>query len=578
MPLQTFWPENGKNKTPAPPKKNNRIIRRLFLILIIGVLIIIGIGGFYFYQYAGVREINFFLKAPENASIGVPFNIEFEISNNSDKALKDIKISMVLPENVVLLAENQNKRVFDQNFGDLDKNNTFQEKIPVVILGNEQLVKKFTVIASYFPPSLGPKARFEMSKNIEVPVKNSGVKLDLIAPQKVLNNEDFEIEINYQNVSAIDFSNIELELQYPKFFTFNNADPKPFIENNFWKIGNLTRNSSSGIIIFSGRAVGPEQSFFEIKSVLKAEFAGQKYIINEKTININVAPSPLIININIDDKPDVIVFPGTNLKYKIIYQNNSDIGLSDAVIKMRLIGEMFDFKKLRAQGFFDSKNNIITWNAANTPELRLISPAGQGAVEFEIPSKEIYPIKRIGDKNFILKTEAEISSPTVPYYVASDKTIGIAKSEIKIAGNVVIGAEAAFLSGSLPLKVNKPTNFTIRWTIANYSTDISNIEIKAHLQSGARFIGQAKSNVSATPVYNERTQEITWFIDKISATKGVLSKPIEATFQIEAIPNITQMNNQMPLLSQTNLKAFDEFTNIELTNSADAITTQLTVQ
>ena len=72
-------------------------------------------------------------------------------------------------------------------------------------------------------------------------VREPGVKLDLIAPQKVLNNEDFEMEINYQNISDIDFSNIELELQYSKSFIFSDADPKPSANNNLWKIGNLAK-------------------------------------------------------------------------------------------------------------------------------------------------------------------------------------------------------------------------------------------------------------------------------------------------------------------------------------------------
>ena len=148
---------------------------------------------------------------------------------------------MILPEGTAILAESPDKRVLNRSFGDLDASASFQEKIPVIIFNNEQSVKKFEITASYFPPSLGPKARFEISKNAEVTVREPGVKLDLIAPQKVLNNEDFEIEINYQNISDIDFSNVELELQYSKSFIFSDADPKPSANNNLWKIGNLAK-------------------------------------------------------------------------------------------------------------------------------------------------------------------------------------------------------------------------------------------------------------------------------------------------------------------------------------------------
>ncbi|MDP3015151.1 MAG: hypothetical protein Q8N28_01935 [bacterium] len=572
---QISWPEEIKsNKEPSElSEKFSGVGRKVFWSLIIGSLIVLAIGGFYLYQYFTARDISFSLKAPTNIYIGVPFNIEIEIQNNSDNLLKDTKISMILPEGTALLAENQDKRVLSRNFGDLDANSNFQEKISVLIFKNEQSIKKFEITASYFPPSLGPKARFEIAKSVEVTAREPGIKLDLIAFQgalnnKVLNNEDFEIEINYQNISDIDFSNVELELQYPKSFTFSNADPKPSANNNFWKIGNLAKKSPAETIVFSGKAIGAEQSFFEIKSVLKAEFAGQKYLINEKTISVNIAPSPLSLGITVNNQPDYLAFPNGDLKYKIISRNNSDIGLSDVIIKARLVGEMFDFKSLKTGGVFNSKDNTIIWNVANTPALRLLLPAAEGTVEFEIKTKDSYPIKRISDKNFILGVEAEISSPTVPYYVASDKTIGFAKSEIKVAGAAVISAEADFLKGFFPPKTNKQSTYLIRWAITNYSTDISNIKVKAYLQSGARWLGQVKSNINSIPNYNERTQEVVWLIDSIPATKGVISKPIEATFQIEVAPNITQVGQYLALLSETTFRAFDEFAKIELKNTA----------
>lgn len=578
--IQTSWQEEEdklKKEISATSKKINRIGRWLFLALIMGILTIMAFGGFYLYQYLTASEISFLLKAPGNAQIGVPFNIEIDISNDSDKLLKDAEISMVLPEGTAFLTESPDKRILNKTIGDLDTNTSFQEKIPVIIFKNEQSVKKFDATVFYFPPSLGPKMRFEEVKSVEVAVREPGIKLDLVAPQKVLNNEDFEIEVDYQNISDIDFLNVELEFDYPETFTFKNSSLKPSTGNNLWNVGDLNKKSQAGNLIIQGRAINPENSFFEIKGKLKIELFGQKYLISEKTASINIAPSPLSLNIVVNDQPNYLAFLGDRLRYKIIYRNSSDIGLNDVVIKARLIGEMFNFINLRTSGFFNSKDNTITWNAANTPALRFLS-AEERAVEFEIQTKESYPINRISDKNFVLKIEAEISSPTVPYYVASDKTIGFAKSEIKVAGNVVVGAEASFLGGFSPPKANEQSTYLVRWTIANYSTDISNIEIKSYLQSGVRWVGQEKSNINSVPNYNERTQEIIWPIDSISATKGVISKPVEATFQIEATPNITQIGQHLPLLSETTFRAFDEFAKIELKSVNEAISVQSMVK
>ncbi len=572
------WSEEApktEEKTWGFLVKFSQVSRRLFWILIVGILILMAIAGFYFYQYLTARDIVFSLKAPANAMLGVPFDIEVSVQNNFTNPLKDIKLSMILPEGTAFAAESVEKRTLSRSFGDLDKNSSLQEKIPIIIFGNEQSLKRFEITASYFPPTLGPKARFEQMKSIEVAVQEPGIKLDLIAPQKVLNNEDFEVEVRYQNVSDIDFSGVELELNYPEFFTFKNATASSSAGNNFWKIGDLAKNSDKGSLIIKGSVISAEKSFFEIKGSLKAEFFGQKYLISEKAAGLNIAQSPLALNITLNDQLNYLASLNSDLKYKINFRNNSDVGLNDVVIKAKLTGEMFNFQSLRSQGFFNSKDNTVIWNTANTPGLRLVAPGSEGFIEFEIETKETYPTKRVSDKNFILKVEAEISSPTVPYYVASEKTIGLADLKTKVAGKIII--DGFIDKGVLSSKVNVPANFTVHWLITNYSTDVRNIEVKAYLQSGVRWTGQTKTNATSTLAYNERTQEVTWLIDRIPATKGVVSKAVEAIFQIEATPNITQIGQPMPLLSETAMKGFDEFGNFELTDSAEPLTTGLQV-
>jgi len=585
--VKSSWPEEKleEKKTWGFLAKFSRLSRKLFWILIAGIIVLMVIGGFYLYQYFTARDIIFSLKAPANAMLGVPFDIEVSVQNNFTNPLKDIKLSMILPEGTAFAAESVEKRTLSRSFGDLGENSSLQEKIPIIIFKNEQSLKQFEITASYFPPTLGPKARFEQTKSIELSVREPGIKLDLIAPQKVLNNEDFEVEIQYQNVSDIDFSGVELELNYPEFFTFKNATINPSVGNNFWKIGDLAKNSNKGSLVIKGSVITAEQSFFEIKGSLSVELSGQKYLISEKAAGLNIAQSPLALNITLNNQPNYLAFPDGDLKYKINFRNNSDVGLNDVVIKAKLTGEMFDFQTFRSQGFFNSKDNTVIWNTANTPGLRLVAPGNEGFVEFEIQTKETYPIKRVSDKNFVLKVEAEISSPTVPYYVASEKTIGLADLKTKVGGRIAVNSLAFFRDpnpdfiskGVLPPKVNTPTNFTIHWVITNYSTDVKNIEVRTFLQSGVHWTGQIKNNVSSTLTYNERTQEVTWLIDRIPATKGVISKPAEAIFQIEATPNITQIGQPMPLLSETILRAIDEFINLELRDSTGALATEANV-
>ncbi len=581
MPIDDLQVKSGWTNKPEEKGKNflnlltkfSRLGRWVFWIFISLTAVAAGFTAFYFYNSPGNRDVNFSLKAPSSVLLVVPFDLEFEFKNNSGNVLKDVKISTILPEGTGFVSESQERRAFDKSFGDLNPGDKFQDKISIVVFSGSESVQQFELKTSYFTPGLGSTVSFGQTKSINITIDKPALSLDLTAPQKVLNNENFEIEIHYQNVSDVDFSNAELKLTYPSFFVFEKASSSPSIGNNVWKLGDLAKNGEQKTIIITGRVLSAEESFFDVRGSLSAEIAGQKYLINEKAASLSIAPSPLIMNITLNDQTNYLASLGDNLRYKINYSNNSDVGLNDVVIKAKLIGSMLDLSSFQSNGFFDSNSATITWNAANTPALRVLSAGANGSVEFMLRVKDNYPIKRVSDKNFVLEVQGEISSPTIPYEVASDKTISLANLKTKVSGKVAIDTQ--LIKGNLPLKVNTPTDFTIHWLITNYSTDISGVEVKTFFQSGVKWMVQVKNTMSnSTLTYNERTQEVIWLIDKIPATKGVVSSPAEVVFQVEVTPNITQANQTMPILSETNLKARDEFSGVNLTSQYRTLNTQ----
>lgn len=555
--------------------------RWIFWLLIFFAVATVSIGGFFIYQYLNAeKEAELTAKAPKNILLGVPFDIEIDLFNNSQKNLKDVKLSVVLPENA-LSSENEEKRIITKNLGDLEAQKEIKgEKIPVVIFQSEQSVKNFEIIASYFLPSLGSGVRFEKTKTVAVDAREPAVKLDLNVPQKVLNNEDFEIKINYENVSDVDFDDVELEIIYPSSFTVKEATKKTGGGKEILKIDTLAKGEK-GAFTATGSVSAQNETFLKIKTVFKKE----NNVISEKTSDVLIASPPVQIAIG-NDHQNNLAASDESIKYSITYKNNSDIALNDTVVKAKLSGAMYDFASLKTAGFFNSIDNVITWNAANTPALRLLPPAAEGKVEFEIKTKKNYPVKKAADKNFVLKTEAEIFSPTVPYYVAADQTAASTTAEMKVVGKIVGDAQAFYryyrtilsfegYKGPLPPKVNKPTKFVLRWVIYNYANDISNVEIKANLKSGVRWLGKDESGINPPPTYNERTNEVSWSIDKLPANKGVVNKAIELVFQVEATPDITQVNKFMPLLGETSIRAIDDFTGAVLTNSDKELTTWL---
>ena len=557
--------------------------RWIFWGTVSAIIVLLAISGFYIYQYFTSESAALSVEAPKEAMIGAPFDLKVQLDNQSENDLQKVQLSIVLPEDMASLVEGQSKEgLLTQDLGNLAKGDAIQRKIPLVILSDGQTTKRFKVSFSYLPSDFG--GRLEKIKEMEVAVKESAIKLDLTAPEKVLNNEEFEIVADYSNISDVDFYDAKIKFVFPDNFIFKDSEPK-MSGKWFLQLDSLPKGAN-GQMLIKGKLVGEENKFFEIKDEAELSLLGRTYKINEKTASVFIASSPLSMKISVNGASSNYVSQlKDKLRYTLAFRNNTDVGLQDAVIKAKITGEMFDFSTLETKGFFSSADNTVTWNAANTPELRLLAPGAGGELSFDAQTKENFPIRKKSDKNFTLKVQGEISSPTVPYYVSADKSIGLASLENKVAGATQIEALAYFKEpgdsnsgiinkGSLPPRVNIPTGFTIHWLIKNYATDVDNVGVKASLQSGVRWTGIVQSNAgTSTPVYNERTQEVSWFINKIAATKGVISEPVEAIFQIEATPNVTQINGEVPLISDAQLTAIDGFTGLKLTSGAKALKT-----
>ncbi|MFA5083816.1 MAG: hypothetical protein WC475_00310 [Candidatus Paceibacterota bacterium] len=555
--------------------------RRLFWLAIIVLIIALVGSGFFIFQYFQSRGLSMDVSGPTEINIGVPFDLTVNFDNQSRTVLSNAKLSLNLPDGAVVLGASEEQRIISRDLGDIGIGSLSSQSFKLLVTKDGNTLKRFTASISYGTSGIG-QARFEQHRDLDLAVKEPGVSLELTPPLQILSGSKFDIKIDYQNISQENFSGLEIQVDYPASFAFVSANPKPDGNNSVWELKDLAPNAKGSIVI-SGQLIGPANSFFNFDVKLSQDVFGRKYVINEKSASLSILSSPLELIVSLNNQENYVSQLSDQLYYTLSYQNNSGVGLADAVIKVKLTGDMFDFGTLKTNAYFNSITNTLTWNASNLAGLKVLPVGEGGSVGFQINVKNQFPIRRLGDKNYSLKVDAEISSPTVSPDLAAAQTTGLANLETKVAGAVGIQARAYFRDatsgilngGPWPPRVNQTTQYTVHWLITNYATDVSNVEVRAFLESGVRFTGQVKGNVDSLPTYNDRTQEVIWTINKISATKGVISQPLEAIFQIEAVPNSNQIGNYQPLIRETNISASDDFTGKTLLNQAAGITTAL---
>ena len=562
-------------------EKTTSVGRRLFFVIIGVSVLVIAVSGFYLYQVFSARGIAVAIEAPDQTFIGSPFMLSVVTKNDSRSVLSEASITLNLPPGTVIVGEASDKTVEIKELGSIGLGGINRQDFEVIVLDGENTIKNFEVALVYKPSTLTTPFEKKIVKNVAV--GKPALTLEVFAPNRVFSGENFELSLNYANNADFDFENLNLKIEYPPSFTFKSATLNPDAGNNFWNLGDL-KSGSEGILVIDGNIVGPDQSFFDLRSTISVSLAGKRYDIVGRNTSLSISPSPLALSIFVNDSVDYIAKPGDFLNYMITYQNNTGTGLRDVILTLRLVGEMFDFTNVNTDGFVSSLNRVVSWNAANVPELRLLPAGARGNVNVSIKATSAYPISRLNDKDFILSASAQIESSTVPALVGAERTIGVAALETKVGGRIDINAKAFFRdaasgilnSGPWPPMVDAPTQYTVHWELKNFSTDVSSVEVRAFLLGGIRWTGKVQSNIENIPEYNERTQEIIWKIPRIQATRGIIGEPIKSIFQIEATPSVGFIGRYLPLVSETRVRGIDEFTGLEITNLDFGLSTVLT--
>lgn len=550
------------------------------LLLLIAFLAVVSGGVYFAFLRNPSLNVRIAFEKPNEVKMGETFEIKISYTNNSSESLKKSRLAVSLPDNVFFVGKSEGQRIVEENLGEISSGNKGEKTYKLIALRETQTVKRIEAKLIYSLDS--SRGQFEEKNKADIVVGESATLIDLEAPESVFSGEEFEITLNYKNQSSQSFNNARLKMDLPPAFTFSSADPKPDSGQNQWDLETLS-SGSEGKIKIRGSAVGEEDASFVFNVSLLSDNSGQTYELQRQSATVNIKKASLSIDIGVNGSDKYVARIGDTLNYSLIYRNNSEMALQNIVIKATVSGELFDLSSLRTEGSFNSINNTIIWNVASVGNLQSLAPGEQRTVSFDVDLKENFPIKRLSDKNYSLKVNAQIESPTVPTGVSATRTVSVSSLETKVAGEVRLEASALYNDSSLgvqntgpyPPRANQKTQYTVHWKIINYSTDISNVRVSAFIQSDTKFTGKVKTNVDSVPQFNSRTGEISWDIKNISATKGVLGDPIEAIFQLENTPAVNQVGDYVQFMGQTRITARDDWSGVGLEALSDALTTML---
>lgn len=556
------------------------IVYYIIIAILFGALLFEGylLGQKLSSQKTGI-QIN--INSADNVLVGEVFPLDVVYKNDSANLLQNTDLIVELPNNIKILGMENNGQIYKKTLGDLGTGTNNVERLYLVAMGTPNRIDNIKATLQY--NIAGFSGRFEKSKVQTITIGGPIIDYNLSVPEKIVSGEEFTIKLTFKNNSNQSIPQLRLQLYYPLGFTFTSADINPVEGNNLWIWGDL-QPYQSGEINVRGIIVGEVGTYYEIGLEASLISQDQPIVFDKKTTSVSILKAPLNLAIYVNNSRDYIARNGEMLEYRIDYQNNTEIALSEVIIKAELEGAMFNYQSVMTNGYFDSLKKQIIWNAGNTPDLKLVDRGKGGSVTFKIFTTSDYPARSFKDKGQTLKVKATIESPSVPPKSNLTSTTAVAQITTKILGRVDFQYYALFRDaasgivnkGSLPLKVGKTTNFTIHWKIINYNNDLSEVTIKTILPQGISWTNVIAGNYGdLKPEYNERTSELVWRIKEVPAFSGILMPPYELIFQVAATPSINQVGSYMELIKETTFSATDKFTGQTIELKANPITTEL---
>lgn len=381
-------------KMPQDIEPSSFIWKKIWIGFGIFAMLSVIIGTFIFFRgfYAFRKDrVELKLSGPEEVSAGDTAVWKLEINNKNETEIREGELIFQYPDFSRPILKAGEAEEFKQSTGkqtisvpQLASGGMFEREFKAVIFGGEDFEKKVQAVFK-FKPSSG-NILFESIDTKSLKISSFPIAISLEISEETISGEEIEVIFHVKNESESKFENIRIRFEYPSGFEVKSASEKLYEFKNVWRIDEIQPKEAKDLTV-----IGDVNGLSGEKKVFKAFIEGLEgsnwRIYKETASELKLIAPPLALYLNTE--PLVESFSqGQNVFYKIIWQNNLDIPLSNLTLVVKFEGDAFDFSQSDfSNGAFNSDTKTITWNQNNTTELFGIQPLEKGELTFRIKIK-----------------------------------------------------------------------------------------------------------------------------------------------------------------------------------------------
>ncbi|KKS67560.1 MAG: hypothetical protein UV36_C0006G0010 [Parcubacteria group bacterium GW2011_GWC2_42_6] len=549
------------------------------------LIVLAGLLGWYLWSAsASFDKDKVYLEifGPTKITSGEEATYIVKYRNNTNVALNDFILTFTYPDQALpsdgkeIKKENNHQQAAIK-LERLERLAEGQQEFKAKVWGEKDSIQEFIAKISYRPVNFN--SDFSNETKFLTLISSTPLILNFNLPQKITSGQTLNFSLQYINTAETSFSDLKLKLEYPEGFIFKSSLPEASADNNVWPIGELA-GRDEGKIIVTGLINGQQGESKTFRAMLGIERDGQFVAYDQIASSPEIIASPLSVEQSSDAENNRVDLE-QKINYKIKYRNTTNEIIGPVTIKVKIEGSAVDFSKITAiNGHFSENERMIIWNTGSLKNLESLAAGQEGEITFSLTLKNKLPINSYSDKNFTVKTIAQIDSTNIPLSLIGTLLRGENELVLKVNSRIVFNAKAFYYdsllsnSGPLPPRVGQQTTYTVHWNILNISNDLTDVRIESYLPPYMQWLGKispAEENIK----YEQATGKITWQIGNLSSGTGILLPVKTAAFQIGLTPAANQAGQIVDLTNESVLYAKDTFTDAESQIQIDAIGSNL---
>jgi uncharacterized repeat protein (TIGR01451 family) len=577
--------EQIEKKKSWREKLQSKNINIVMAVIVVASTVLVALLAVLFVRLANssFKEENVItsITGPEKIAVGDKISYEVVVENKNRIKLNDVTLQIKLPNNFIL---QNNSFIVDRNLsgakiviGEMKGHSKKQYKLDVVVgyADDQQMVLK--TIVKYQPDNVSSYFQVDTAKNINS--KKIDLNIFVSTAETVSSGELLAMDVIIKNDSNDDFKDIVLKIDYPEGFVYEKSSKEVLSEkNNKWLIDGLNRGEQRKITI-AGRLNGQLDVIKKFKIFLLRN-QHDETILTKTEKSLKIVPSKVLLRQVVNNKN---VSPGDYLQYKILFKNNSTTPLHNLVLKTYLPEKYIDRNSVDIRhGYYDSRDNVITWKAADINQLSLLEPGEEGNVVFRVRVQDKILPKDRNDKNFYTLAHSEIESLDVDSPIFENKKIMSNKLKVPINSAVSVVARASYLPTESDnskmdnvLRVDKKTFIKVQFSIYNTTSRLKDVKLVADLPSGTKWERQIFPSGDNLK-FDINSNKLEWRLGIVDVGTGFISPPEKAEFIISVTPSANQTNYGIDLINNILLRAKDMFSGNGIGYELKSITSEAT--